>query len=65
MICLHGMIKASKGQSSQILPFLCRVFPDIQFIVSTHSAFILNSIENAAIFDLENRPCFICRRSGR
>lgn len=39
----------------KVLPFLCRVFPNIQFIVSTHSAFILNSIENAVIYDLENQ----------
>ena len=39
----------------KVLPFLCTVFPNIQFIVSTHSAFILNSIENAVIYDLENK----------
>lgn len=38
-----------------ILPFLTELFPNIQFIVSTHSPFILNSIENAVIFDLETR----------
>ena len=37
----------------KILPFLCKVFPNIQFIISTHSAFILNSISNAVIYDLE------------
>lgn len=36
-----------------ILPFLTELFPNIQFIVSTHSPFVLNSIENAVIFDLE------------
>ena len=39
----------------KVLPFLCNVFPNIQFVVSTHSAFILNSIDNAVIYDLENR----------
>ena len=39
----------------KILPFLCTVFPNIQFIVSTHSAFILSSIGNAVIYDLENK----------
>lgn len=38
-----------------ILPFLTELFPNIQFIVSTHSPFVLNSIENAVIFDLETR----------
>lgn len=39
----------------EILPFLVQLFPNIQFIVSTHSPFILSSIENAVIFDLENK----------
>lgn len=39
----------------KVLPFLSTVFPNIQFIVSTHSAFILSSIDNAVIYDLENK----------
>lgn len=39
----------------QILPFLTAFFPKIQFIVTTHSPFVLSSIENAVIYDLENR----------
>ncbi len=39
----------------EILPFLCDFFPRIQFIVSTHSPFVLSSIENAVICDLQNR----------
>ncbi len=39
----------------KILPFLCNIFPNIQFIISTHSAFIINSISNAVIYDLENK----------
>lgn len=38
-----------------ILPFLTTLFPNIQFIVTTHSPFILNSIENVVIYDLENK----------
>jgi predicted ATP-binding protein involved in virulence len=38
-----------------ILPMLTRVFPNIQFIVTTHSPFVLSSIENAVAFDLEKR----------
>lgn len=30
------------------------IFPNIQFIVSTHSPFILNSLDNVIIYDLEN-----------
>lgn len=38
----------------KILPFLTEFFPRIQFIVATHSPYILNSIEDCVIFDLEN-----------
>lgn len=38
-----------------VLPFLIKVFPKIQFIVTTHSPFVLNSINNTVIYDLENR----------
>lgn len=38
-----------------ILPFLTTFFPNIQFIVTSHSPFILNSIKNVVIYDLENQ----------
>ncbi len=38
-----------------ILPMLTKVFPNIQFIVTTHSPFVLSSIEDAVAFDLEKR----------
>ena len=38
-----------------VLSFLTSVFPNIQFIVSTHSPFILSSANNAVIYDLENK----------
>ena len=38
-----------------ILPFLTTFFPNIQFIVTSHSPFILNSIENVVIYNLENK----------
>lgn len=37
----------------KILPFLTEFFPRIQFVVTTHSPYILNSISNAKAFDLE------------
>lgn len=37
----------------KILPFLIEFFPNIQFIITTHSPFVLNSIDNAVIYDLE------------
>lgn len=40
-----------------VLKFLTGLFPNVQFVVTTHSPFILSSAENATIFDLENRTC--------
>ena len=37
----------------KILPFLTEFFPHIQFIVTTHSPYILNSVANAKAYDLE------------
>ncbi|MCI9174240.1 MAG: ATP-binding protein [Lachnospiraceae bacterium] len=37
----------------KILPFLTAFFPRIQFIVTTHSPYILNSVSNAKAYDLE------------
>jgi len=39
----------------KILPFLIKFFPNIQFIVTTHSPFVISSIENAIVFDLEKK----------
>ncbi len=38
----------------QIVPILTELFPNIQFIMTTHSPFVLSSAENAVIYDLEN-----------
>ena len=38
-----------------IMPLLTKVFPNIQFIVTTHSPFVLNSMPNAVAYDLEHR----------
>lgn len=47
----HLHLKMQKN----IMNILTTVFPNVQFIVSTHSPFILNSGENAVIFDLEKQ----------
>lgn len=47
----HLHIKLQKT----ILPFLTAFFPSIQFIVTTHSPFVLTSLPDAVIFDLETR----------
>jgi predicted ATPase len=39
----------------KIMPFLIKMFPNVQFIVSTHSPFVISSINNAVVFDLENK----------
>lgn len=39
----------------KILRLLTTMFPHIQFIVTTHSPFILNSLENVVIYDLEQQ----------
>ena len=47
----HLHVKLQK----EILPFLTEFFPKIQFIVTTHSPFVLSSVQNATICDLETR----------
>jgi AAA15 family ATPase/GTPase len=37
----------------KVFPILTALFPGIQFIVSSHTPFILNSIKNVVIYDLE------------
>jgi len=38
-----------------ILPFIAATFPNIQFIVATHSPFVITSDPNAVVFDLEHQ----------
>lgn len=38
-----------------ILPILTKVFPNIQFIITTHSPFVLSSLPDAIAFDLEKK----------
>lgn len=38
-----------------ILRILTNVFPKVQFIVTTHSPFVLSSLDDATAFDLEHR----------
>ncbi|MGV8870600.1 MAG: AAA family ATPase [Janthinobacterium svalbardensis] len=37
----------------KIFPFLANLFPNVQFIITTHSPFVLASVANAVIFDLD------------
>lgn len=38
-----------------ILPFLTTFFPNIQFIITTHSPFVLSSMANTVVYDLERK----------
>jgi len=38
-----------------VLPFLIDFFPKIQFIVTTHSPFVISSVKNAVVCDLETK----------
>lgn len=39
----------------KILPLLINIFPNVQFFITMHSPFILMSVDNAAIYDLEKK----------
>lgn len=41
------------SSQKKVLPILCELFRNIQFIVSTHSPFVISSIENAILFNLD------------
>lgn len=43
------------GLQKLVMPMLSKVFPNIQFIITTHSPFVLSSMNNAVAFDLEHR----------
>lgn len=42
-----------------VLPLLTELFPNIQFIVTTHSPFVLSSLPNATVFDMEHRETIV------
>jgi predicted ATP-binding protein involved in virulence len=39
----------------KVLPFLSKMFPNIQFIITTHSPFVISSLENTVVYDLEKQ----------
>mgnify|MGYP001541053481 FL=1 len=43
------------GLQRIVMPLLTKLFLNIQFIVTTHSPFVLSSMENAVAYDLEHR----------
>lgn len=42
----------------KILPFLNSLYPNIQFIVTTHSPFVIGSMDSSVIFDLSSKQEF-------
>lgn len=48
----------------KIMPFLCDFFPNVQFIVTTHSPFVLMTVKNAVICDLETKEIITDDLSG-
>ncbi len=38
----------------KVLPFLIKSFPGVQFIVTTHSPFVLSSVDNVLIYDMSS-----------
>lgn len=42
-----------------VLPLLTKLFPNIQFIVTTHSPFVLSSLPNVTAFDMEHRETIV------
>lgn len=42
----------------KIFKFLTEFFPKVQFIISTHSPFVLNSVSNAIIYDLHEKEAY-------
>lgn len=43
------------GLQKIVMPLLTQVFPNVQFVITTHSPFVLSSMDNAVAFDLEYR----------
>jgi hypothetical protein len=43
------------SMQKKALPILTDIFPNIQFIVTTHSPFVISSLENAVVYDLQSR----------
>ena len=39
----------------RVLPFLTGLFPNVQFIVTTHSPFVITSLGSAVVYDIERK----------
>lgn len=59
---MHGVVLIDEIEThlhvdlqKKILPFLTTFFPKIQFIVTTHSPFVISSMKDAVVCDLEHQ----------
>ncbi len=52
------------NMQKKVLPCLIKFFPNIQFIVATHSPFVLNSVDNAIVCDLELQETTVTYMNG-
>jgi len=39
----------------EILHILTSIFPNVQFVITTHSPFVVSAVQNSLIYDLENK----------
>lgn len=46
---------AHLAMQEQVMPMLIKLFPNIQFIVATHSPAVIASMENTTVFDLTSK----------
>ena len=58
--CIRGLVLIDELEThlhvrmqKTLLPFLTDFFPEVQFIVATHSPYVLNSAKNVVIYDME------------
>lgn len=47
----------------ELLPNLLAAFPDVQFVVSTHSPFVVGAVEDSAVYALHHGPDNLVRAS--
>lgn len=62
---LHGIVMIDEidahlhvSLQRKILPFLTNTYPLIQFIVTTHSPFVISSLDDSVVYDLSSKQQF-------
>jgi predicted ATP-binding protein involved in virulence len=49
----------------QIMPLLTAMFPNVQFIIATHSPAVISSMQNVTVFDLEQQESIQSSMAGK